>query len=180
MICIQKEKEVQLSKFTNIDFRAIVKEIKEELEDHLTAINENTNEIQSNYEYLNELDQKMDKFSARLDQIQLFLQEHSSFTIEKEPIFEIQELTKKEKEVFLVLYTFEEQSKGATYSEIARKLMLSETLVGNYIMNMIGKGIPIIKTFINGKAHLKIDKDFKRFQAKTNVLSIEQKTLQTV
>lgn len=180
MIGIQKEKEVPLSKFTNIDFRAIIKEIKEELEDHLTAINENTNEIQSNYEYLNELDQKIDKINARLDQIQLFLQEHSNFTIEKEPIFEIQELTNKEKEVFLVLYTIDDQSRGVTYTEIARKLMLSETLVGNYIMNMIGKGIPIIKTFIDGKAHLKIDPDFKRFQAKTNVLFIEQKTLQHI
>ena len=154
-----------------------VEQIKEELEDHLTAINENTNEIQSNYEYLNELDQKIDKINSRLDQIQLFLQEKSSFEIEKEPIFDIQELSNKEKEVFLVLYTLDDQSKGTTYTEIARKLMLTETLVGNYILNMIGKGIPIIKTYIEGKAHLKLDSDFKRAQAKSNIVRIEQKTL---
>ena len=172
-----KEKEVPLSRFTNIDFRAIIKELKEELEDHLTAINENTTEIQSNYEFLNELDQKIDKLSSRLDQIQLFLQENSNFQFDHEPIFEIQDLNNKEKEVFLVLYTLDDQSHGVTYTEIARKLMLSETLVGNYILNMIGKGIPIIKCYINGKAHLKLDSDFKRAQAKSNICRIEQKTL---
>lgn len=144
------------------------------------TINENTNEIQSNYEFLNELDQKIDKLSSRLDQIQLFLQEKSDFEIEKEPIFDIQELSKKEKEVFLVLYTLEEQSKGATYSEIAKKLMLTETLVANYILNMIGKGIPIIKTYIDAKANLKLDPDFKRAQAKSNICRIEQKNLQNL
>ncbi len=175
-----KEKEVPLSKFTDIDFRGIIKEIKEELDDHLTTVNENTNEIQSNYEFLNELDQKIDKLSSRLDQIQLFLQENSNFQVDHEPIFEIQELTSREKEVFLVLYTLDDQSKGTTYTEIARKLMLTETLVGNYILNMIGKGIPIIKTYIDGKAYLKIDSDFKRAQAKSNLLKIEQKTLQNI
>lgn len=180
MVRIQKEKEVPLYKFTNIDIRSIIKEIKEELEDHLTTINENTNEIQSNYEYLNELDQKIEKINSRLDQIQLFLQENSSFEVEKEPIFQIQELNNKEKEVFLILYTLDDQSRGVTYSEIARKLMLTETLVGNYILNMIGKSIPIIKTYINSKAHLKLDPDFKRVQAKSNLLKIEQKTLQNI
>ncbi|MBU4348394.1 hypothetical protein KJ671_02780 [Patescibacteria group bacterium] len=123
------------------------------------------------------MDKKIDKINSRLDQIQLFLQENSNFHVEKEPTFNIQQLNTKEKEVFLVLYTLEDQSRGSTYTEIARKLMLSETLVGNYIMNMIGKGIPLIKTFIDGKAHLKIDIDFKRVQAKQNICCIEQKTL---
>lgn len=180
MVSIQKEKEVPLYKFTNFDIRSIIKELKEELEDHLTTINENTNEVQSNYEYLNEIDQKIDKINSRLDQIQLFLQDNSNFQVEKEPVFDIQELTNKEKEVFLILYTLEEQSKGVTYSEIAKKLMLTETLVGNYILNMIGKGIPIIKCYIDGKAHLKLDQDFKRAQAKSNIVRIEQKTLQNL
>lgn len=151
--------------------------MKEELEDHLLTINENTNEIQSNYEFLNEIDQKIDKLSSRLDQIQLFLQENSNFHVEKEPTFQIQGLSNKEKEVFLVLYTLDDQSRGATYTQIAKKLMLTETLVGNYILNMIGKGIPVIKTYVDGKAHLKLDPDFKRVQAKSNICCIEQKTL---
>lgn len=177
---IHTEKEVPLYKFTNIDVRSIITEVKEELDDHLTAINQNTSEIQSNHEYLNELDNKIDKLSSRLDQIQLFLQQHADFKVEKQPIFNIAPLNKKEKEVFLILYTLEEQSTGATYTEIARKLMLSETLVGNYIMNMIGKGIPIIKRYIEGKAHLKLDIEFKRVQAKSNIIAIEQKTLQRI
>ncbi len=46
--------------------------IKEEFEDHLTAINQNTTEIQANYGYLSEIDEKIEKICQRLDQIGLF------------------------------------------------------------------------------------------------------------
>ena len=45
--------------------KGVFSDVKEELEDHLTAINENTNEISANYEYLCEIDSKMDKLNER-------------------------------------------------------------------------------------------------------------------
>ncbi|MEK6828081.1 MAG: hypothetical protein AABX78_01910, partial [Nanoarchaeota archaeon] len=52
--------------------------IKQEFEEHLQAINENTNEISANYEYICELESKLDKLSERVDQIQMYLWDSST------------------------------------------------------------------------------------------------------
>ena len=63
--------------------------IKREFEEHLQAINENTNEIQSNYEYFCEVDGKMDKLAERIEKIQLYLQSNTNFYIDGEKTFDI-------------------------------------------------------------------------------------------
>ena len=150
--------------------------IKEEFEDHLTAINQNTTEIQANYGYLSEIDEKIEKICQRLDQIGLFLQKKSNFKIEEKPSYKIDKLSKREQEVFLMLYTSEEKG-PVTYKELSRKTGLPEELVSNYIIRMVQKGVPIKKKYIADKAHLVLDKRFKSIQAKENILKIEQKTL---
>ena len=153
-----------------------VSQLNDELEDHLIAINENTNEIQANYEYLCELDNKMAKLTERLDQIQMFLQKHG-FKVEEKPFFEVKKLTSREQEVFLILYTLEESKGPLTYLDIARRTGLTEDLVAAYITNMVQKGVPILKRYINNQAHLRLDPVFKQVQAKENILQIEQKVL---
>jgi len=56
-----------------VNVKSAFKTIREEFEDHLDAINENTNEIQANYEHMCELESKVEKVNARLDEIQLML-----------------------------------------------------------------------------------------------------------
>lgn len=66
------------------NYKSEIKEIKKELkknlssvrdefEDHLEAINENTNEIQSNYEFLCELDSKIEKLNEIIDKMQFLI-----------------------------------------------------------------------------------------------------------
>ena len=74
------------------------KEIKDALEEHLSAMNENTTEIQSMFDYLQEMEIKIDKFSHRLDNMQLNLGQ----PVEKTSV---EPLDKIEKSVFLLLYT---------------------------------------------------------------------------
>ena len=150
--------------------------IKEEFEDHLLAINENTNEIQTNYEYLCELDTKINKLNEKLDEISMFIglhpQQNSASTcldIENQN----PNLTRNEQEVFLVLYTLEEE-KSVTYRDIAQRLNMSETLVMNYITNVIEKGVPILKFHEDDGIHLKLDPKFKHIQAKQNILRINE------
>lgn len=150
--------------------------IKDEFEDHLTAINQNTTEIQANYGYLSELDEKIEKIGQRIDQIELFLQKKSDFKIEEKPSYKIDKLTKHEQEVFLVLYTSEEQG-PVTYRELSRKTGLPEELISSYITRMVQKGVPIKKKYVSNKAYLVLDKRFKSIQAKENILKLEQKTL---
>lgn len=151
-------------------------EIHEQFEDHLTAINENTNEIQASHQYIAELDTKLEKLNQRLERIELFLQKERGLEIEKKPVFNIKPLTKREKEIFLILYTSEEK-KALTYLDIARATALTEDIVSSYITSIMRKGVPLIKKYINSKAFLRLDPVFKALQAKENILKIEQKTL---
>lgn len=150
-----------------------VKELKKEFDEHLQAINENTVEIQSNHSYLSDLDLKLNKLSERLDQIQFFLQRHSNFSAESVDSYDIKPLTRKEQYVFLVLYALEDEKGSASYTDIAKKTGFPETLTRDYITSIIEKGVPLIKKYVNNKAYLKLDKEFKRLQAKENILMID-------
>jgi hypothetical protein len=144
---------------------------EEELDDHLTAINENTNEIQANYEYLCELDMKIEKLTERIDEVCMFmgLQKRNSVSQENGGL----NLTRKEQEVFMVLYTQDEE-KGSTYQDVAAKLSMSENLVMNYITNIIEKGVPVVKRYVNSEVFLNVDPRFKHIQTTKNVLQISE------
>lgn len=160
-------------KKSNIPQQEVLNSIKKQFEEHLQAINENTNEIQSNYEYIAEIESKINKLAERLDQIQLFLQSNSNFAIDKIEKFEIKPLTRNEQYVFLVLYALEDEKGFVSYLDIAKKTGFSESLVRDYILSIMEKGVPIIKKYINNKAYLKLNKEFKRLQAKENILMID-------
>jgi DNA-binding MarR family transcriptional regulator len=164
---------------TDIRFalKVLFDEVKDELDEHLDAINHNTNEISSNYEYLCELDYKFNKLSERLDQMQLFLEKNLGFATEQKPKFDPKPLTNNEQDVFLVLYTLEEKKGAVAYSEIAKRTGLSTDLVSGYITRMIEKNVPIIKRYVNNEPLLRLDPQFKRAQAKENILGLNQRTI---
>ncbi len=146
-------------------------QVKEQFEDHLVAINENTNEIQSNFEYICELDRKIDKLSEKIDELNMLLrQQRGEDTGEKK--FELQPLTKKEKEVFYALYILTEGRRFATYKEIARRACYSENLVASYITSLIEKGIPIVKKYADRTAYLSLNPEFRQLQAKENIVGV--------
>lgn len=121
-----------------------------EFDQHLDSINENTNEIQANYEYLCELDKKIQKLSERLDGLQ-----HTYAESEK-PV--IKPLTVQEKRVFKkLLYA----KKPLSYEEIAETLNANPSLVATYITSLIEKGVPVVKKYLSGQAFLTIDVDNK-------------------
>jgi predicted DNA-binding transcriptional regulator len=77
-----------------------------------------------------------------------------------------------EQQVFLVIYTLEEEKGSITYEDIAKKLNISEQLAGNYVTSIIEKGVPILKRYINSKPYLRLDPEFKTLQAKENILQL--------
>ncbi|MCK5283359.1 MAG: winged helix-turn-helix domain-containing protein [Nanoarchaeota archaeon] len=157
--------------------RALVDEVKEELDEHLESINQNTNEISSNYEYLCEFDYKINKLSEKIEQIHLFLEDNFNFKLPKKPKFEPKPLSNNEQDVFLILYTLEEKKGSVSYPDIAKRIGLSEELVSQYITRMIEKNVPIIKRYVNNKPFLRLDPQFKRIQAKENILGLNQRTM---
>jgi len=147
--------------------------INNEFEEHLRAINENTSEIQSNHEYLCEIDAKINKMGERIDNMQLFLQSNSNFIVDGEKTFEVKPLTRTEQDIFMVLYALEDELGLVSYGDISRKTDLSYSLISNYITSMIEKGIPILKKYVNNRPFLKLDQEFKIMQAKENLLMID-------
>jgi helix-turn-helix protein len=143
--------------------------VKEEFNDHLDTINQNTNEIQMLYSYLSEIDSKIEKLSERLDEL--------SFTKENvtlEQKFDIQ-LTTREEEIFLALYT---ATKPMTTKEIAHFLGLTEELVNIHVYKLISKSIPISKNIENQNIYFSLDKTFKDLQARKNIINLNEKILE--
>lgn len=151
----------------NETLRKAFAHIREEFDEHLDAINENTNEIQANYEFLCKLDAKIEKLNERLDELQILLKPGHA----KEKAL-IRPLTKHEKEVFLVLY--ESLENFVTYLEIGRSLGLTESLVSEYVKGLIAKGIPIEKRYVNNKAYIKLDTDFRNLQTREDIIGINK------
>ncbi len=143
--------------------RAGFKEIKFELEDHLESINKSTHEIQQLYDFMNELDAKVDKINERIDELQL------AINPEVESKHEIK-LTNREQEVFMVLYAEEK----TTQKGIAKKLGFTEEMVNKYIYNLISKGIPVLREYEENMTSFSLDLKFKDMQAKKNILNINE------
>lgn len=146
---------------SDMDFESI----REELNDHLNAINESSNEIQSNYELISELDSKIEKLKEKVERLQMIL-EDKQVEVEPEPITT---LTFREQEVFLVLYTCDQ----LTYKDIAHKTGLTELLVQGYIINLIKKGVPIIKKYVGSMIYLSLDREFKEVHTRKSIVKID-------
>ena len=159
-------------KHIDIDIKDDLNGLKNELNGYLEAINENTSEIQASYECMNELNDKMEKLAERIERIELFLQSNSNFIVE-EKSFDIKPLTKTEQHVFLVIYALEDEKGLVPYTDISRKTGLPGYLVSEYIARLVEKGIPVIKRYVNNLPYIKLNPDFKRLQAKENILMID-------
>ena len=154
------------------EFAESISNIREELDEHLDTINQATEEVQSNYEYLFKLDEKVERLSEKLESVVLML-EKAGICAPQEEHKQI-DLSEKEKRVFLVLYTSE---KSLPVSEISKAVRESEFMVRSYIAGLVQKGIPIRRKFIGSVAHIKLDSRFRELQTKKNIVSMNQKTV---
>ncbi len=167
--------QVTLDKYTELKkikscFTDCLGEIKEELDQHLDSINQNSLEIQSNYDFLEELNSRVEKLESRLDELtSLFLNSSEKKTPTIKP-----HLNSQEKEIFLTLYTSQEP---LSYEEIAHRTSFSDYLIEDLINTIKIKGVPIIKKSFAGKVLVILDEDFKDIQAKENIININHSIL---
>jgi len=117
------------------------------------------------------IDSKIDKLNEKIEEIQLFIKylaNEKNRDDKKKPTHNHIFLTTREKEVFLALYTI------ITYKAISRRIGLTEFMVREYIINLIEKGIPVIKKYVNHEVYLDIDQKFRHMQAKENLVDINE------
>ena len=134
--------------------------IRHALEEHLSAINENTSEIQALFDYLHELEIKVDRLSERLDRTELDLPAEQP---------EVEPLDNLEKQVFLILYT---EEMPLSYHEIAIKARLPISTIPETISSLIAKGVPLLRSLANKQLFFKLSPSFKETQAKENIINL--------
>ena len=157
------------------------KNIKEELDIHLDSINENTSEINANFDYLLKVERKVDKLSERIDELHMMMEEFIGMPTKssyKDQIIGIT-LNNREQEVFMTIYSLI-NDEALSYSELARKLGLTISLVEKYVTGMIMKGVPIIKKYNDNLLLISLDEEFKNLQAKENILNINETIAQSI
>jgi len=143
--------------------REEIEKIKQALDEHVASINDNSTEIQALFDYLREIELKLDKVTHRLDQIQLGQDEKQNEKIGILP------LNKIETKVFLVLYT---EEMALSFAEISKKAELPLALVPEYVSSLVNKGVPLQRSFVNNQLFMKLDQRFKEMQAKENVVNL--------
>lgn len=168
MVCIQSRQTALGIDENNV--LAVLDLVREELDDHREAINEGANETQATFQFVQLLNDKIERLAERVDELTLLVKGKR-----ERPEFNITPLNGREKELFLVLYTITEAKTYATYREIARKLAWSESLVGSYVTNLIEKGVPVLKKYADGTVYLRLEEDFRREQARNNIVGVDSR-----
>ena len=156
----------------NFEPKEALNSIKNELDGHLEALNENTSEIQASYGCMNEINGKLEKLAERVESIEIFLQQHSNFNATQKT-FDIEPLTRTEQHVFLVIYALEDEKGLVSHAEICKKTGLPSYVVSEYIARLVEKGIPLMKKYVNNIPYIRLNPEFKRIQAKENILCID-------
>ena len=138
--------------------------IKEEFEDHLQTINENTSEIKCHENHMNELDVRITKLEEKIDMVQLMIKEMISQSRVRI------ELTRDEQKTFLILYTHDDFLPA---QRIAAKVDMNTDSVEEGMRAMQDKGIPIVMNQLQGKPVYKLDETFKQRQAQHQIITID-------
>ncbi len=135
--------------------------VRNMVEDHLSSINENSSEIQALFDYLQDLESKIEKVTARLDSLQLETNDPISQHVEP--------LNAIEKQVFLALYM---QEFALNYQDIAERANLPIAIVYDSVASLVRKGVPIVRTLLNNQQFLQLATQFKERQAKENIINL--------
>ncbi|RJQ16967.1 HTH domain-containing protein [Candidatus Woesearchaeota archaeon] len=126
-------------------------------------------ELDDYRELLNQHDEELKELYAMMDKFQEH-QEELSMVLGNSHFFHLNvPLSVLEKKILMLLYASDFLLSA---SDVAHKLNLSEALVITYIEDLINKGIPVLKQqSLKSIVYYTLDSNFKRVQAKQNVLN---------
>ena len=142
--------------------------LRDELDEHLQAINENTQEIQQQERNVCEIDVRLTKLEEKMDNISLLLRQvlGSGLSIT---------LSRDEQRVFLTLYTHDSFQ---SCEELGERSVMSIDVVDDCLKAMMDKGIPVEREILNGLVYFRLNSEFKLKQAKEQIITIDQEITQ--
>lgn len=145
--------------------------VKEEMEEHLQSINENTSEINDTADHLVELDSRLDKMEQRMEEIHMMFRQIINTT--KISV----DLHEDEQKIFVILYTHDS---FLSAEDMATKFNLSARNVTDCLLSMSDKGVPIEKEMLNNEQYFKLESEFKALQAKEQIVKISPSVTQSL
>jgi hypothetical protein len=150
--------------------REAFRKIREEKDEHLESINELTNELQTAFEYISDLEQKYEKLKEITDEMLMF---KNSLLLNDKSHFSNIVLSLDEQKLFLTLYVFGEKE-PLSYKYIMKKLSLEEGNVRILISSLLDKRIPITREKIGSEWYFNIDPRFRELQTKESLIKIHE------
>jgi hypothetical protein len=133
------------------DVEDLFKEIREELDEHLDALNQNTAEIASTHEYVSELDMKIEKLTERIDALQALL-------LAQTPASKISlKLNAKEQDVLQIL---QDSADALTSAQIGKLCGLTPDLAAQTLYCLKQKGVKILAQTLEEETMYALDGRF--------------------
>ncbi len=113
--------------------------IREELDEHLDALNQNTGELSAVYEHVCEIDARLEKLVERVDALQALILSQNSVTQSSRETRQVK-LTQKERGV---LQALRNSAGPVTSIQVGKLVGLTSDLAAQTIFVMSQKGVPI-------------------------------------
>ena len=129
------------------------------LEEHLNSINENSQEIQALFDYLQDTENRISSIENTLKLLNLSSEKKYS------PL----KLNETEKKLFQTIYS---EDKPLDYQEISDLTSIPLSTVPDCISSLVNKGIPLNRSYINKKLFIGLERQFKDVQMRENILNL--------
>lgn len=152
----------ELSKVKH-DIGSEVQQLKEECEDHLQAINENTEELAHVQNSLELTDQKIEKLNSRIDNIHMMFNQllwQTKIRID---------LDMQEQMLFQLLCSYNDFLTGGF---VAEKIQLPTAVMRETITALIDKGVPVMMKESEGTIFVKLEPEFRKLQRTNKIIKI--------
>ena len=118
--------------------------VKEEIEDHLVAINENTDELKSHSDCMYQLEAKMDSLIERVESLHLMLMQVMGSS-----------LNENEKKI---LHVLDGCASFLSFRDIALAAGVSELFAKAHLFSMICKGVPLKEKIMDSQSFFTLEK----------------------
>jgi hypothetical protein len=144
--------------------------IREERDEHLESINELTNELQSAFDYISDLENKYEKLKEITDELQMF---KNSLLLNDKTHFSNIILSLDEQKLFLSLYVFGEKE-PLSFKFLTKKLSIEQDVIKMLLSSLLDKKIPITRERIGTEWYFNIDPRFRELQTRENLIKTHE------
>ena len=140
--------------------------VRDELDDHRETINDTTGEVETVYEFLSELDSKLDRVQSMVEELHLLVKGTPKQVA-------ITPLTAREKSVCQAIYVLGQTKPFVSYDELVKHLGFTRDALASTIASLASKHVPFVKKYNCGRAYVQLRPDFRQQQAKHNVIKAD-------